>query len=150
MCVQVTQDTGTFYSSSFTPLLVFKYTEHDALRLPLATIPNIDALSPTAKRKHDVNAAEACLSGKEGGGEASLETETPAKRLKPAGSSRAKSLKQTGKKASTYHVHQVRPARVGKDGSPHKNFEKANAKSAASTSKLSTSLSSSSKPAEPR
>ncbi len=70
-----------------------KYTEHDALRLPLATIPNIDALSPTTKRKHDVNVAEACLSGKEGGGEASFETGTPAKRLKHAGPSRAKSLK---------------------------------------------------------
>ncbi len=96
----MTRDTGTLSSPSFTPFLVMKYTEHDALRLPLATIPNIDALSPTAKRKHDVNVAEACLSGKEGGGDASLETETPAKRLKPAGPSRAKSLKQV----RTFHT----------------------------------------------
>ncbi|KAF8888682.1 hypothetical protein CPB85DRAFT_1258128 [Mucidula mucida] len=43
----------------------------------VATIPNIDALSPNTKRKHDVNAAE--------DREALLETETSAKRLKPAG-----------------------------------------------------------------
>ncbi|KAF8902490.1 hypothetical protein CPB85DRAFT_1256004 [Mucidula mucida] len=72
MCLQVTQDTGRFSSPSFTPTVVMKYTEHNA-------IPNINALSPTTKRKHDVNVAEACLSGKEGGGEASFETGTPAK-----------------------------------------------------------------------
>ncbi|KAF9017551.1 hypothetical protein BDZ89DRAFT_1165688 [Hymenopellis radicata] len=82
MCLEdmLTQDTAAYDSASSTPTLISKSSVN--LRLPLATIPNIDALSPTSKRKHNVDVAEACLSGKQGG-EASPQIGTQAKRLKP-------------------------------------------------------------------
>ncbi|KAF8888681.1 hypothetical protein CPB85DRAFT_1566505 [Mucidula mucida] len=77
-------------------------------RLPLAAIPNNNALSPTTKRKLDTDAAKTCLSG---GSQAS-----PAKRLKVP----SHTPKQSGRQASTRHIPQVqRPlVRVGKDGRP--------------------------------
>ncbi|KAF9017557.1 hypothetical protein BDZ89DRAFT_1165691 [Hymenopellis radicata] len=144
MCLEdmmPTQDIAAYDSPSSTPTVISKSSEEDELRLPLATIPNIDALSPTSKRKHDVDVAEACLSGKQGG-EASPQIGTPVKRLKTA--SHTKSLKKAGRQASTHHIHQVQrplPARVGKDGRPltsaevGTNAEKTNTKSSASTSK---------------
>ncbi|KAF8899836.1 hypothetical protein CPB85DRAFT_1458395 [Mucidula mucida] len=77
-------------------------------RLPLAAIPNNNALSPTTKRKLDTDAAKTCLSG---GSQASQ-----AKRLKVP----SHTPKQSGRQASTRHIPQVqRPlVRVGKDGRP--------------------------------